>query len=121
MTVTTETLAALMNAHHEDVCSRIDALTTQVKETNGRLRTAETKVAVQQSELEAAQDEIAVLKQRQPMPSGPTPAVSSMSSGDLSLTVKRVGMGLAIAGAAVWGLVEGLWRIGDWLHKVGVR
>jgi hypothetical protein len=114
MTVTTETLAALMNAHHEDVCARIDALTTQVKETNGRLRAAETNIAVAKSEL-------ATLKQRQPMPSGPTPAVSSMSNGDLALTVKRVGMGLAIAGAAVWGLVEGLWRIGDWLHKVGVR
>jgi hypothetical protein len=104
-----------------EVYRLVERVLVQTTATNGRLRTAEENIAVLTAEMEDANAAIDRLRQRQPMPSGPTPAVSSMSSGDLSLTVKRVGMGLAIAGAAVWGLVEGLWRIGDWLHKVGVR
>jgi hypothetical protein len=104
-----------------EVYRLVERVLIQTTATNGRLRTAEENIAVITSELETAQSEIAVLKQRQPMPSGPTPAVSSISNGNLALTGKRVGMGLAIAGAAVWGMVEALWRIGDWLHRVGVR
>jgi hypothetical protein len=37
------------------------------------------------------------------------------------MNAKRVAMGIAVVVAAVWGLVEGLFRLGDWLHKVGVR
>lgn len=37
------------------------------------------------------------------------------------LSPKRVGMGIAVAAASVWGLVEVLWHVGDLLKKAGVR
>jgi hypothetical protein len=104
-----------------EVYRLVERVLIQTTATNGRLREAEENIAVLTSELDTAKGEIIQLKQRQPMPSGPTPAVSSMSSGDLAMNAKRVAMGIAVVVAAVWGLVEGLFRLGDWLHKVGVR
>jgi Tfp pilus assembly protein FimV len=123
-TITNETLAALMQANHVDMSRRIDALTAEVKETNGRLRTAESEIAVAKSELAAAKSEIVALKQRQqrqPMPSGPTPAVSSMVGSDLELNVKRLSAWIAGGLIASWGAVKLIWLVGDWLQKAGLR
>jgi hypothetical protein len=104
-----------------EVYRLVERVLVQTTATNGRLRTAEEQIAVLGSEMDEAKAAISRLRERQPMPSGPTPAVSSMSSGDLAMSAKRVAMGIAVVIAAVWGLVEGLFRLGDWLHKVGVR
>jgi hypothetical protein len=105
-TITNETLAALLQANHVHMIQRIDALTEQVKETNGRLRVAESKIAV--------------LEDR-PRASGARPAVSSMSGGDLELNVKKLSAWIAGGLVASWGAVKLIWMIGDWLQKAGLR
>jgi hypothetical protein len=104
--ITNETLAALMQANHVDMSRRIDALTQQVRETNGRLRTAEA--------------EIAVLKDR-PRASEIRPAVSSAIGGDLDLNIKKLSAWIAGGLVASWGAVKLIWMVGDWLQKAGLR
>jgi hypothetical protein len=106
-TITNETLAALMQANHVDMSRRIDALTEQVKETNGRLRIAESKIAV--------------LEDRPRQSGGSRPAVSSMVGGDLELNVKKLSAWIAGGLVASWGAVKLIWMLGDWLQKAGLR
>jgi hypothetical protein len=98
-TVTNEVLAAILRAQHEEVTRRIDELTEQVRETNGRLRKAELSIAV----LELVR-------------STPTsmPSLSAISAG-------KVATGIAVAGAAVWGVVQVLFKVGDALRALGMR
>jgi hypothetical protein len=104
--ITNETLAALLQANHVDMSRRIDALTEQVRETNGRLRAAEQKIAV--------------LEDR-PRASGGRPAVSSHVGGDLELNAKKLSAWIAGGLIASWGAVKLIWMVGDWLQKAGLR
>jgi hypothetical protein len=105
--ITNETLAALMQANHVDMSRRIDALTAQVTETNGRLRSAEQKIAV--------------LEDRPRHFGGSRPAVSSMVGGDLELNIKKLSAWIAGGLVASWGAVKLIWMVGDWLQKAGLR
>ncbi len=97
MPVTNETLAALMQTHHDNVMGRIEELTVQVKETNGRLRKAEMAIAI----LESA-------------------GAARMREGG-GIGSGQVATGLAIAAAAVWGAVQVLFKMGDLLKGLGLR
>lgn len=94
--VTNETLAAMLKVQHEAVTQRLEELTEQVRETNGRLRKAETTIAV----LEAAPKQTTIT----------TPVNNS-----------QVMTGIAVAGAAVWGVVQVLFKLGDVLKALGLR
>jgi hypothetical protein len=103
--ITNETLAALLQANHVDMSRRIDALTDQVRETNGRLRAAESKIAV--------------LEDR---PSSRSrPALSGIVVADPELSVKRLSAWIAGGLVASWGAVKLIWMVGDWLQKAGLR
>jgi hypothetical protein len=95
-----------MQANHVDISRRIDELANQVRETNGRLRMAEAKIAV--------------LEDR-PRASGGRPAVSSMDGSDLQMNVKRLSAYIAGGLVASWGAVKLIWMVGDWLQKAGLR
>jgi hypothetical protein len=103
--ITNETLAALLQANHVDMSRRIDALTAQVRETNGRLRDAERKVAVLESR----------------SPDVVRPVVSSHVGSDLDMSLKKMSAWIAGGLVASWGAVKLIWMIGDWLQKAGLR
>jgi hypothetical protein len=103
--ITNETLAALLQANHVDMSRRIDALTAQVRETNGRLRAAESKIAV-------LEDRPRLLER---------PALSSHVGSDLDMSLKKMSAWIAGGLVASWGAVKLIWMIGDWLQKAGLR
>lgn len=80
--ITNETLAALMTQRFDQMDERVDALTTQVKETNGRLRTAEKDIAVLQA--------------------------NSNGGGFVAIPKKWIVVALA-AGGAIGAFVKALW------------
>jgi len=86
--VTNATLAALMTQRFDQMDERVDGLTVQVKETNGRLRHAETAIAILEDARKGAGG------------TGP--------DGVVAIPKKYIALGVA-AGAGVVEILRALW------------